>query len=145
MKTKYDYFAPRTGFSYRVSDATVIRGGFGISYIPFPDNTYAYNYPIRANNSYQPAGGSAFTPAVLADGVTMATFQAGFPAPVPVAIPSNGIIPANTPFLTSQVYTYIPKNFRNSYAEAWNCRCSAGLRAGTTRSRSPTWATMARV
>src|ERR1019366_5127368 len=79
-----------------------------------------HNSPIRANNSYQPAGGSAFTPAVLADGVTTASFQAGFPAPVPVGIPSNGIIAASTPFLTSQVYTYIPKNFRNSYAEAWN-------------------------
>ncbi len=91
-----------------------------MSYIPFTDNTYAYNYPIRANNSYQPAGGSAFTPAVLSDGVTVATFQAGFPAPVPVTIPSNGIIPANTPALISQVYTYIPAKFRNSYAEAWN-------------------------
>jgi hypothetical protein len=120
MITKYDYFAPRTGFSYRVTDATVVRGGFGVSYIPFTDNTYAYNYPIRANNSYQPSGGSAYTPAVLADGVTTATFQAGFPAPVPVAIPSNGIIAANTPALISQVYTYIPQNFRNSYAEAWN-------------------------
>lgn len=120
MITKYDYFAPRTGFSYRVTDATVVRGGFGVSYIPFTDNTYAYNYPIRANNSYQPAGGSAYTPAVLADGVTTATWQAGFPAPVPVTIPSNGIILASTPQLISQVYTYIPKNFRNSYAEAWN-------------------------
>jgi hypothetical protein len=120
MVTKYDYFAPRTGFSYRVSNDTVVRGGFGVSYIPFTDNTYAYNYPIRANNSYQPAGSSAYTPAVLADGVTVASFQAGFPAPVPVAIPSNGIIPASTPALISQVYTYIPQNFRNSYALAWN-------------------------
>jgi hypothetical protein len=57
---------------------------------------------------------------VLGDGVTVATFQAGFPAPVPVAIPSNGIIPANTSFLTSQVYTYIPKNYKNPYASSWN-------------------------
>jgi len=120
IQTRYDYFAPRTGLSYRLTDATVVRLGFGMSYIPFTDNTYAYNYPIRANNSYQPAGGSAFTPAVLSDGVTVATFQAGFPAPVPVQIPSNGIIPASTPQLISQVYTYIPLNFRNSYAEAWN-------------------------
>ena len=120
LVTKYDYFAPRTGFSYRVTNDTVIRGGFGISYIPFTDNTYAYNYPIRANNSYQPTGSSPYTPAVLADGVTTASFQAGFPAPVPVVIPSNGIITANTPALISQVYVYIPQNFRNSYAEAWN-------------------------
>jgi len=120
MKTQYKYFAPRTGFAYRITNDTVVRGGFGISYTPFPDNTYAYNYPIRANNSYQPAGSSAFTPAVLSDGVTVATFQAGFPAPVPVTIPSNGIIAANTPQLISQVYTYIPKDYKNPYVESWN-------------------------
>ena len=98
----------------------MIRMGFGISYTPFPDNTYAYNYPIRANNSYQPVGSSAFTPAVLADGVTVATFQAGFPAPVPVSIPSNGIIVADTPALRSQVYVYVPKTYKNPYAESWN-------------------------
>ena len=128
MKTHYTYFAPRTGVSYRLKKDTVVRAGFGISYAPFPDNTYAYNYPIRANNSYQPAGGSAFTPAVLADGVTVATFQAGFPAPVPVVIPSNGIIPANTPQLTSQVYTYIPKTFKNPYVESWNVAVQQAFR-----------------
>ena len=120
METQYRYFAPRTGFAYRLHSNTVLRGGFGISYTPFPDNTYAYNYPIRANNSFQPTGSSGFTPAVLADGVTVATFQAGFPAPVPVNIPSSGIISANTPFLTSQVYTYIPKSYKNPYASSWN-------------------------
>jgi Carboxypeptidase regulatory-like domain len=120
MDTRYRYFAPRTGFSYRLRNDTVIRGGFGISYTPFPDNTYAYNYPIRANNSYQPAGTSAFSPAVLADGVTVATFQAGFPAPVPVAIPASGLIVANTPQLINQVYVYVPKTYKNPYAESWN-------------------------
>ncbi len=62
MQTRYGYFAPRTGFAYRVTEDTVVRGGFGISYTPFPDNVYAYNYPIRANNSYQPTGTSSFTP-----------------------------------------------------------------------------------
>ncbi len=128
METKYRYFAPRTGFSYRASNNTVFRAGFGISYTPFPDNTYAYDYPIRANNSYQPVGTSAFTPAVLADGVTVATFQAGFPAPVPVAIPDDGIIAANTPQLVSQVYNVIPKNYKNAYAESWNVAVQQSLR-----------------
>jgi hypothetical protein len=127
METRYSYFAPRTGLSYRVSNNTVVRMGFGISYTPFPDNTYAYNYPIRANNSYQPVGSSAFTPAVLADGVTVATFQAGFPAPVPVSIPSNGIIVADTPALRSQVYVYIPKTYKNPYAESWNVALQQAL------------------
>ena len=131
MKTQYRYFAPRTGLSYRASNNTVIRGGFGISYTPFPDNTYAYDYPIRANNSYQPAGGntSSFTPAVLADGATVATFQAGFPAPVPISIPSSGIIAADTPLLKSQVYNYIPKDYKNPYVESWNVAVQQALPA----------------
>jgi hypothetical protein len=127
MQTRYRYFAPRTGLSYRVTDDTVVRAGFGFSYTPFPDNTYAYNYPVRANNSYQPAGAST-TPAVLSDGVTVATFQAGFPAPVKIPIPSNGIIPANTPLLTSQVYTYIPLNFKNPYVMSWNVAVQQAFR-----------------
>ena len=128
MKTQYRYFAPRTGFSYRVTDSTVIRGGFGISYTPFPDNTYAYNYPIRANNSYLPPGtNSSFGAAVLADGATTATFQAGFPAPVPVVIPANGIIPATTSALVSQSYNVINTNFKNPYVESWNVAIQQAL------------------
>ena len=48
MKTRYRYFAPRVGAAYRLTDSTVIRTGFGISYTPFPDNTYAYNYPGKS-------------------------------------------------------------------------------------------------
>src|SRR5438309_609437 len=40
-------FGPRLGIAYRYNDKTVIRTGFGISYAPFPDNAYAYNYPIK--------------------------------------------------------------------------------------------------
>ena len=127
METRYTYFAPRTGFAYRFSDKTVLRGGFGISYTPFPDNNYAYNYPVRANNSFQPNGSSPYTPAVLADGATPATFQAGFPAPVPVAIPSNGIISANTPFLRSQSYIAVNLKYKNPYAESWNVAVQQAL------------------
>ena len=133
MQTRYKYFAPRTGFAYRLRPNTVVRGGFGISYTPFMDNTYAYNYPIRANNSYQPVG-SGFSPAVLGDGVTVATFQAGFPAPVPVTIPTNGIIVLPTAptsllakQLIAQVYTYIPLTFKNPYADSWNVALQQAL------------------
>jgi len=33
---KYNLFAPRVGFAYRINDATVVRGGYGITYLP-PD------------------------------------------------------------------------------------------------------------
>lgn len=118
MKTRYKYFAPRTGVAYRFNDKTVLRAGFGISYTPFPDNTYAYNYPVRANNAYSTIG-NGYGPAVDTNNVPL-TFAAGFPAPVNVAIPSNGIMLANTPLLLGQTYNVINLNFKNPYVETWN-------------------------
>lgn len=124
LQTRYRYFAPRLGFAYRASEKTVVRGGFGISYTPFPDNTYAYNYPVRANNSYQPSGSaSSYTPAVLDNGQP-ATFQAGFPAPKPIDVPSNGII---SPAPLNQSYVVIPQNWKNPYVESWNVAVQQAL------------------
>ncbi len=120
IKTRYAYFAPRTGFSYRATENTVIRGGFGISYTPFPDNNYAYNYPVRANNSFQP--GNTYGPALLSDG-SPSSFQKGFPGPVPIVIPSNGIISAPI----SQQYNVIPTNYYNPYVESWNVAVQQAL------------------
>jgi hypothetical protein len=128
MKTQYKNFAPRTGFSYRIDDSTVVRGGYGISYTSFPDNNYAYNYPIRANNSFSPiATNTSYGAAVLNDNVTTASFQLGFPAPVPVVIPANGIIPANTPSFRNQQYFAINLNFRNPYVQSWNVAVQRAL------------------
>jgi len=113
----YKDFAPRLGFAYRWNEKTVVRGGFGISYAPFPDNTYAYNFPVKQNNSFQP--NNSFGPAVDANNNVL-TFQAGFPAPTPAVIPSNGIIPATTPLLTAQTYEVVNKHFREPYVESWN-------------------------
>jgi len=41
---------PRFGMAYRFSEKFVLRGGFGISYEPFPNNQYAWNYPVRQAN-----------------------------------------------------------------------------------------------
>ena len=71
--------------AYRLTEKTVIRTGFGISYTPFPDNSWMYNYPVRSNNLYAQAKGSTDTygPAILPDG-RLASFENGFPAPVAV-------------------------------------------------------------
>ena len=127
MKTYYNNWAPRIGLAYRLSEKTVIRAGFGMTYVPFPDNTYAYNYPVRANNSYNPLG-NGYGPAVLADNVTPATFEGGFPLPVPISIPSNGIfqIPNSGP-LDSQNYIYIPQNWKNPHVNSWNVAIQQAL------------------
>ena len=118
MITRYKYFAPRTGIAYRLTNSTVIRTGFGISFTPFPDNNYAYNYPIKQANQFIPQS-TQFLPAVLSNG-QVATFQNGIPAPAPVSIPSNGIIPiAGTP-VANTALNYINLNFKNPYVESWN-------------------------
>jgi hypothetical protein len=124
MKTRYNYFAPRVGVAYRLTEKTVIRSGFGMSYTPFPDNTYAYNYPVRSNNFYTNVG-DGFATTLLPSGLP-ASFQAGFPLPVPVSIPSSGIIPA-TGSLLSQSFFIINQNFKNPYAESWNLAVQRAL------------------
>jgi hypothetical protein len=77
------------GVAYGASARTVVRAGFGISHTPFQDNTYAFNYPVRQNVSFN--SGSSYVPAARTDG-SVATLENGFPpAPMP-AIPANGII-----------------------------------------------------
>ena len=117
MQTRFKYFAPRVGLAYRITEQTVIRAGFGTSYTPFPDNTYAYNYPVRSNNYYTNVG-DGFASTLLPSGQP-ASFQNGFPLPVPVTIPSSGIIPA-TGSLLSQSMVAISPNFKNPYVETWN-------------------------
>lgn len=110
----YKDFAPRLGIAYRLNEKTVIRTGFGISYSPFPDNTYAYNYPVKQNNQFN--ANCSYCVAVLPSG-QFATFQNGFPAFAAVSIPSNGIIQNAS---VSQSYITIGKDFREPYTESWN-------------------------
>lgn len=112
----------------------MVRGGFGISYMPVPDNNFAYNYPIRANNSYgTPGTNSTYGSAVLADGATAATFQAGFPAPVAVSVPTNGIIHvAAGSTLAASSFSVIPLNFYNPYVESFNLAVQQSLPANFT-------------
>lgn len=123
----YHYFAPRFGTAYRLTDKTVLRAGFGISYTPFPDNSYAFNYPVRANNAYNPAV-TTYGPAVLNNG-QVASFQSGFPPAVLPTVPANGIIP-NAP--TNQSYFVVPKNYKNPYVESWNVAIEQQLPLGLT-------------
>ncbi|MBI3208491.1 MAG: TonB-dependent receptor [Candidatus Solibacter usitatus] len=114
MQKNKKNFAPRLGVAYRLNNKTVIRSGFGISFVPFADNTYAYNYPVKQNNSYNST--TSFGRALLPNGQP-ANMASGFPAPQVVAIPTNGII---SPAPLNQAYDVINKKFREGYVESWN-------------------------
>jgi hypothetical protein len=116
LKTNWKYVAPRVGVAYRLTERTVIRTGFGLSYTPFPDNNWAYNYPVRANNQYNQLNGITYLPAAYPDG-SIATFEKGFPAPQPIVVPTNGIITNPDP---TSAYFVIPLDYKNPAALQWN-------------------------
>jgi len=125
MQTDYTNLAPRLGLSYRATEKTVIRAGFGISYVPFVDNTYAYNYPIKTSTGYTntPTYGPALNPV---GGVI--DFVTGIPATPTVAFPSNGILvesAANGTIGLSNLL--IPLNFKNASVDSWNVAMEQAL------------------
>jgi hypothetical protein len=118
MQTSYRNVAPRLGLSYRATPNTVVRGGFGISYVPFVDNTYAYNYPIKTSTAYgiTPTYGFALNPA---GGVV--NFVTGVPATPTVAFGSNGTLTESAANGTIGLANlYIPLNFKNASVSSWN-------------------------
>jgi hypothetical protein len=127
MKTDYTNFAPRLGASYRASETTVVRAGFGVSYVPFVDNSYAYNYPIKTSTDYTnvPTYGAAV---LSSSNPSAVNFVSGIPPTPPVPISSNGTITetGNT-FLNSLGNLYIPLNFKNAYVSSWNVAVQQAL------------------
>jgi len=137
-KTYYTDFAPRLGLSYRLDTKTVIRAGMGS--VGFPSRTTSMpgrlpgeaKQHLQCPDSYGQAQSSA--------GV-YGSMSAGFPAPQPAVIPSNGIIVANTPQLLSLVIAgSVPLDYREGYIQSWNFAVQRQL-PRTSRSRPPMSAT----
>ena len=125
MQTDYRNVAPRLGLSYRATPNTVVRGGFGISYVPFVDNSYAYNYPIKTSTFYTftPTYGFALNPA---GGVV--NFVTGVPATPTVAFGSNGTLTESAANGTIGLANlYIPLNFKNASVDSWNVAVQQAL------------------
>ena len=119
-KTYYTDFAPRFGLAYRLNSKTVLRGGFGISWIPFPDNKYAWdNYPVKQSNTYNAL--SCFGQAQTAPGVygSMAT---GFPAPQPArdSVQRHHRRATRPICCRRAIAGVIPLDYREGYIQAWN-------------------------
>jgi carboxypeptidase family protein/TonB-dependent receptor-like protein len=109
VEKRFKNWAPRTGLSWRLNERAVVRAGYGASAIPFPDNRYAFTFPVKQNysgsrpNGFQRAG----------------TMAAGFPAPVLAVIPSDGVILATGSLLNS-TYDVIPPGLHEGMLHSWN-------------------------
>jgi hypothetical protein len=125
MATDYKNFAPRLGASYRVSDKTVLRGGIGVSYVPFVDNSYAYNYPIKTSTNYTP--GTTYGP-VLNPAGSVINLTTGIPATPTVTFGTGGTLVESAANGTIGLGNlYIPLNFKNAYVTSWNAALQQAL------------------
>lgn len=118
MQMNYGNVAPRIGLAYRATDKMVLRAGYGISYVPFVDNTYAYNYPIKTSTYYTTTAtyGQALNPA---GGVV--NFVTGIPATPTAQFTSQGTLfetAANGTIGLANLF--IPLNFKNPVVHSWN-------------------------
>jgi outer membrane receptor protein involved in Fe transport len=118
-ETYLHYFAPRFGLAYRLTEETVLRGAFGISYAPFTNNQYAFNYPLRSNQDSTQATGNAL-PTLQGGPANMAT---GIPAAPSIAVLPGGLVTPR-PF---EAYNVVDKHFPQPYVESWNLAIQRAL------------------
>lgn len=106
-------WSPRVGVAYQVNPKTVIRGGYGRSFdIGVFGSVFGHaatqNLPILANQVVTTTTG------VLGHAFTLAQ---GPPAPTPVAVPSNGLLPNPGALVNSHAR---PNPLRLPSLDAWN-------------------------
>jgi hypothetical protein len=110
VKSTWTNFAPRLGASYRFNEKTVLRAGFGTTIIPYPDNKYAYNFPVKQTEQFNPP--NSFAPAGrMADGFGPPTF---------FDVPSNGIVDASIPQLKNAQLFYVQPDLKEAKLHSWN-------------------------
>ena len=121
VKNYFKNFGPRTGIQWRLDSKTVVRAGYGASTIPFPDNRFAFAFPVKQNysgtavNNFQRQG-------------SMAT---GFPAPVLASIPADGLI-TPTGALLNSTFDVIPEGLHEGKLHSWNVAFQRQLPYGFT-------------
>ncbi len=110
VKSNFKNFAPRLGFAYRFNEKTVLRGGFGTTIVPFPDNRYAYNFPVKqtnqlnAPNSFAPPG----------------RWRTASGRPDFFPIPDSGVVDASIPQLRNAQLFYVQPDLKEAKLHSWN-------------------------
>jgi hypothetical protein len=108
-------WAPRFGLAYSLTSKTVLRGGYGISYIHFNrmggENILSYNGPtvINAGVSQLPAN-----PICAPDQGSPSCFR-----PTMMGFPPNMVTPEKFSTLITRT-NHIPADYRTSYVQSWH-------------------------
>jgi hypothetical protein len=110
--TTYDNIGPRLGAAYQVNDKTVIRGGFGVTYLP--SNTGFFSGPTDYGSANFSAGVSQLPYGTSPRGVPVGRFS----DPVPLA-PAVGGNP-DAPQIYGIGEARFARDFENGRAMQWN-------------------------
>jgi hypothetical protein len=110
VESHWTNFAPRLGVSYRLNEKTVLRAGFGTTIVPFPDNRYAYNFPVKQTEQF-PAPNSFAAAGSMANGFGPPTF---------FDIPPSGVVDASIPQLRNAQLFYVQPDLTEAKLHAWN-------------------------
>jgi Carboxypeptidase regulatory-like domain/TonB dependent receptor len=102
LHTTWTNFAPRVGFAYNFLPSWVLRGGFGLSYVP-------ENYTSNASLKNEP-----FVSSVLCQNGTCPDNITQFDQGPPVPVPASATNPSG------QIADTLDLNFRPSYIEQFN-------------------------
>ena len=115
IKPDRNNFAPRFGVAYTLTPKTVIRSGFGVSYIHFNrlggENLLSYNLPHVFNITINQVPTLGACAANQAPNTCFRTTQEGYPA--------NLLDPSRVSTATTRT-NYIPADTRTSYTMSWH-------------------------
>jgi len=121
VRTDWLGLGPRIGLAYRLNEKTVVRAGYGISYINRVMGQQ--NFPVKQNNSFNSA--NAFVPS--------GSMAEGFPAFQTFPIPETGIIDLSLPenrLFSRQNFGNVPLELARPYVQSWNFAIQRSLAAG---------------
>lgn len=112
VKTEYTNFAPRLGIAYRLDSKTVVRTGYGISYVPISLNTLAnQNYGSQINSTISGANANS----APVSGGSVITLLTGIPNPPIIDLTSGVVTPPNT-----VVLGVVNPNAKRGYIQSYN-------------------------
>ncbi len=104
-------WGPRMGIAYRLNDKTVIRTGYGISFINRIMGQQ--NFPVKQNNAF--VAPNSFT--------ASGAMAEGFPAFQEFDVPDNGMVDLSSPenaLFSRQRLTWVNPDMRRPYVQSWN-------------------------
>jgi outer membrane receptor protein involved in Fe transport len=120
VKSYWKNFNPRTGVSWRLDETNVLRAGYGVSTTPWPDNSYAFNFPVKQNNQINPPNSFG----------TAGSMAAGLPAPNFADIPTTGVVPGQA--FNQQGFFSVPTDLHEGRLHSWNVAYQRQLPGGFT-------------